>query len=465
MKFVSMVVIANLLIPTQFVFAEKKGTFGCSFSKVDECKNTTSGSQDKQYCSYLKAHDKACIQEAYSAIAYTAVAAICTTSCVLQMSVVPATVAAGKAMAPYCKIGTQAVSIADALTSLYIATQVGKDIKDEQATLHALLSTGTAIGTYAGSSYLNHLATNSSAAATAATNAEQNYLCTAESCGESDVATQQAKADSQSANDASKSANDKQAKAEKTATCLQAGMNALMATMKWTNKAKLVSNAEDQLNNLKSVKTTPSSNLGRSNYLPMQNLVNGNAPAPDLADSRGGLSEVFVPGEDSLSRIGESYATAADGKTFPSMGKNDFGNVFQALKDKFGITPQQLATAMESRGPVGAISGLIGNGPGTDAVKSYLNDVASKAGNISSSGSNLAFDKVQNNSGSGKSSGSDNPFSGLFGDRGPAGINGGGASALNFGGFKGDIWHAGTSLSIFEIVSRKTIEVSPRLKK
>ncbi len=483
MKILTGILIFNLLIPSQFVFA-KEGGFGCAYSKVPECSGNAKDSHANQYCSYLKAHDTACIQEAWSAVAYTAAAAVCATACLATVTVF------GASLESICKIGTTSVAIADTLSSLYVATQVGNDIKDSQAAFQAALSGAGAVGMAIGTSYLSKLGNqasnlnnvyNQATNPTTVTNSSPTVTTAPAPDGGSAVQLNNSNQNNsygwnQNSNNQNLNANDnlktqknqaenKSSKADKTASCLQAGMNTLMASMKWINKAKLVSNADDQLSNLRSVKTAPTTHLAHNNYHPMQTTVDGNAPAPDMADSRGGTNELFIPGEDSLSRIGSSYATASDGKNFPSMSKNDFNNAFKALKDNFGVTPQQFAAAMEQSGPAGAVSKLLGNGPGSDEAKAYFNDIAEKAKSMNGGAPNLAFDKVQNNSGSGKPSGSENPFGALFGDRGPAGINGGGASGVNFGGFKGDIWHAGTTLSIFEIVSRKTNEVSPRLKR
>ena len=476
MKFLSLLVIVNLLMPTQVIFAGDHGTFGCSYSDVQECsKDNLAHSKiehSNQYCSYLKAHDTACKQEAYSALAYTAAAAVCAAVCTASIT------GFGAGLGPLCNTGTQVVSIADAISSLYIATQVSSDIKDSQAGLQAAMSTASAVGMYAASSYMNTLGSATSAASQAAGQAGSAFrnsnlgtvqFRTNPVTGMKEAYYKEGNFDqnAQNLDQANKDVTDaqnKQASKEKLMACLQAGMNTLMASMKWINKSKLVDNAEEQLKNLQDVSqgSAPRTNFGKNQYKPMQTVVNGSAPAPDLSDSRGGVAEVMVPGGDSLARIGESYATAADGKDFGPMTKNDFGKAFQALKDNFGVTPQQMLGSLNSNGVAGTVGKLLGDSAGAGAMKDYLKDMENKARGMNLP-SNLAFESSGGGSGGGSAK-SDNPFGALFGDRGPAGINGGGAAGVNFGGFNGDIWHAGSTLSIFEIVSKKTNEVSARVK-
>jgi hypothetical protein len=67
---------------------------------------------------------------------------------------------------------------------------------------------------------------------------------------------------------------------------------------------------------------------------------------------------------------------------------------------------------------------------------------------------------------SGAAGGGDNPFANLFGAKDGGGMGGREPAAIQFsgGGRNDDIWHTGTTLNLFEIVSQRVTQVSRRLK-
>lgn len=156
----------------------------------------------------------------------------------------------------------------------------------------------------------------------------------------------------------------------------------------------------------------------------------------------------------------ENFATAGFKPNLgPADGRKALQTALKGLNDH-GITPAMLARSLAADGVAGTLSKLPGVSEGMKDAFKKLDDAAKQSGGLTST--QFAFEGGGGAHGGSAQKSSSDPFAGMMGNRGPA-AGMGGAQAMKFGGFDGDIWHAGTQKSIFEIVRDKTQTVSSRV--
>lgn len=429
-------IIFLLLVNSSLSFA-KEGSAGCKFRHVTECSDIRSGNKadpdgiNTQYCNYFEAHDMGCKQELWSGIAYTTAAAVCLTGCIMEK--IPAIgTAAAQAIRVACTFGSMGVAAADIASTLIIKNQVDQKVKSANQNLPITYGTGafgTAAGAVGGVAAL-YLA-NGSLAASKATNAEM---------------------------------------------CVAAVMDGMFAYSKFHNKKKLVEAAEKNYCQLQENMTGQDLGCASPGRLPKfnqfknfnlsqnQTNIGGSSTAnPDLNGSDSMSSEIEdikkMPISEAVNKMNEAYAKAGDDKI---LGKPDFGKALKALQEATGANPNAFLASAAAGNLSDTMSKLLGNSKGTDLGLAMIKDAEKLGARLRIEGSaNIAFEKPVAGGGANKKFA--NFGNDVFGDRGPAAT--GGAEKLSFGGFDGDIWHIGTTQSIFEIVSKKTTSVSNRVNK
>jgi hypothetical protein len=134
---------------------------------------------------------------------------------------------------------------------------------------------------------------------------------------------------------------------------------------------------------------------------------------------------------------------------------------------------KDLENAVKNGGVGAAVSGMMGSTPGSDALASLASSAQNDAqalgkqmGLTSGLGPNLTY---SSGGGGGRSGGSEsNPLSSLFGNTpfggGAMGVQGPAIATFGSGPKMPDIYHTGTKLNLFEIVSDKMSKVVSRVK-
>lgn len=418
----------------------KEGTAGCKYRHVQECKDITANNKkdpdgiNTQYCNYFESHDMGCKQELWSATAYTTVAAVCLTACVLEKTGYGT--AAAQALRPVCTWGSLGVAAADIASTLIISGEIKKKTQDAHKNLPVTYGLkGGSVASAVGAGLATLLTTGGTIGGLANKTVSSAELCAA------------------------------------------AVMDGMFAYSKWKNKSVIVKAAEknycqlkenldgkdygcNSLGNFGNINFKPTANLSQF----QTNLTSNTATAPDLSGLEGLSSEADdmknMPIDEAVKNMNEAYAKAGDDKI---LGKPNFSKALKALKDVTGADPNAFLASAARGNLSDTMSKLLGNMKGDDFGMGLVKESEKLGARLRIEGqTNIAFEKpVSNSNGTNKKF--SNFGSDLFGDRGPAGV--GGADKLIFGGFDGDIWHVGTTQSIFEIVSKKTNAVSNRVVK
>ncbi len=407
-QFTSFVLIISLMIPN--VSIAGNGVFNCN-TGMETCeKNGVKGNDGANgYCEQIEMNKKGCQKTAALAVSYTAMAIVCAIPCAAPEY--------GAALIPVCTFGSMAVSLEDLAFSIAMKKEVSGYI------------TGIVGGTR--NAFLT-VQTISAASGNGFFSAFTNPV-TLKGQGKS------------------------------SGTCLSTVLNAASAAMQWVNKGALVKNSkstEDSLKMLLNNNLALTQKPNNNNSL--ANLYSGSTSSPTTADSRSDSRGAPEIDDLSTSNLADSYAMAADGKYF-SKNPNDFKKALEALQKETGITPEGIAKSLEANGVGGTLAKALGNSEKGKEFGKILQDYTSKLTSQDSTG--LAYES--SNHGSGAVAAKSDPFgdlaNGLGGNRGPA--SGTKVTDVSFSHINGDIWHTGSPLSIFEIVSKKTQTVSGRVGK
>lgn len=161
---------------------------------------------------------------------------------------------------------------------------------------------------------------------------------------------------------------------------------------------------------------------------------------------------------DKIDKLADQNAATEAYRNIDDDDKN-YNKGMEMLAAK-NIDPEDFMDHAEEFGIAAAIDKANGNPPGTS---SYLDDMEKNAKPEVPAAMTpaLAYDSARSAGGSAKKE--SNPFGDLLGNRGPASGDGG-LKEIKFSGVNAnDIWHTGTNMSIFEIVNKKTVEVTGRV--
>lgn len=428
-----------LVVLSPSAFAENKcktGIQDCQDHGLDPdslpSKDQLGNDLSKGYCKQISLNHRACRDERNLALAYTTMAAYCTTVCVMTYSANPATFNAAMAMRPYCYAGSAAVSLWEIVQTNMIKKEA-EAYQDEE------------IKKISHDFGLDHWATKGVFAAWT------SFSAFAWPIFQKTVGT-----GLQSVTQKGLSRGN---------ICITAALNGIFAAVKWGNRSRIIDSSRDNLASAELLWVQQQKKGGgddRKKYIQLASGGGSSSP-PTVADVRSAAQQVNVADDNvDTARIGESYATEGTSKLFGNPKAEDYQKMLDVLNKHTGATPNALMDSLESSGVAGTLSKFTGDSEFGKSLGNAFKEMESKVNGMPAA-SYLAFDKTGSAGGGGSKGTSDNPLAGLFGARGPAADGGSGVKDIKFGGFNNDIWHAGSTLSIFEIVSRKTQTVSTRV--
>ncbi len=415
----------------------------CASNGIVKSNTTDEAGQSVAVCDYLKVSDKACKADQSMALVYGALTIVCGISCVASKSVYGT--AAGIALARVCNFGGIAAGLSDAVLGMTI----GKEAKALAASSTEIQARNYGMMGYASGAF--GLARGLAAAG----------MLSGVSAGAQSALQSTAVQGSKQAGTAGKSGADASKNtANKTGSCISFAVNAVMTAAKQYNKSKIGQNSEENFQNLLALIT---SGAAAPPPLNPTSGMNGNmamgaeSNAPPINDMRTNAHEVAADPNEKSNALQESFATAGNSDFMDNKSPQAYKEAMDALNEHFGLTPDRLADILDTQGISGAVQTAVGGEEG-QIVGDLLRDMEKE---IAGAPTSLAFESSIKSGGSPSGKGSD-PFANLFGNRGPAAETGG-LKTMKFSGFDNDIWHTGTNLSIFEIVSKKTTVVAPRV--
>lgn len=414
------------------------------------CKDKFKADQRASFCSYIKANDTACMATWPIAAGYSLAAVACGIGCFVP--------AYGSWAIPICNALTPAVQVADFAVAIGINTANEDYLKkaDKGVVSDFWGSTGE------GRDFLSYALPNIAAAIQGGTiiGGYVGSATAAASKGAGQAGTQGTNVAGKAA-DASKSAS---RTAKNDAACVSMALNGLMAGLKWANFVLIQDNSEENYNKVCSMHATTCDFTKKQESIEtptagVASLGAGGTP-PTVADNRDHTPYIPVRIKDRVNKepgkVSDSFATAELKKTFgtpPGAMQKTIDDLYKNL----GASPGDLAESVANNGLAGTLEKL-GAGP---EAKDLLKKIDAQGRQYLQSNP-MSFASAGSGGGRSSGGGAANPFGGLFGNRGPAAETGK-VNELKFGGFNGDIWHAGTNLSIFEIVSQRTQSVYNRV--
>ncbi len=423
----------------------KCGTTSCCSFVKDPSKGDAAG-HSASVCNYLHLSDVACKADQSMALVYTSMAIVCGVACVAGKT------GYGSWSIPICSVGSIVAGLSDTILGIAIGSKA-KGIKAEADEINAMnygvVNAGGAVMATRGLVNAGVIGKNTAAGATAAT----KNAATAAAKKAAEEASKTA------AKEASKTATKTAAK--NAGSCISMVLNAAMASAKQINKSLIANKSEQNFQSLLSLISegapTPAPSLNNNG------MNNGNMPMgadsnpPTVADMRENAREAEVAGE-SARLPEESYAMAGNSGFNQNHSPQPYKDAMKAIDDQFGLNPNKLADLLDTKGVGGAVQQAVGGDDG-NLIGDLIRDMEKE---YTPAQSNIAFESSMKASGGGGGGKPNNPFGDLFGNRGPKAAEGG-LKTIKFSGFDNDIWHAGTTLSIFEIVSKKTQTVTPRV--
>lgn len=413
--------ILAVLFTTQQAYAFK----GCNYSKKDECVKAESNNQLDQtgqaptICKYLHEADTACTMDYSLAITYGALAVVCGISCVLKDTLYGT--AAGEALEQVCNIGGMAAAATDMIAGIVI----NENIKEYEKKSAKIIPKDYGISGY-----------------TAATATLVRALATYGVIGASSTGALASSARSNSG------------------ACISMVLDALFAGVKIYNGGQIAKNSEDNFKVVQDLLSAPrssSSSSSSSSTRAMMTLAGTSTPggstgsinARDSAPADSGTAAEFNP-----KNLGAAFAMADTKSLYKNPHAKTIEDAFAALDKHLGLTPEKLADSLQNAGLGGTMEKAIGGKAGKD-IGDMLRKFEADLAKVQAP----TFEVAKAAAGAGSAN---RPFKDYGGSTGPIGTAG--AQKMSFAGFDDDIWHAGTTMSIFDIVSKKTQTVSGRVQ-
>lgn len=414
-------------------------------NKVNACRDKYKADHRASFCNYIKANDTVCDSTWPIAAGYSAAAVVCGVGCLVP--------AYGSWAIPICNALTPVVQAADFFVAIGVNTANSEYI--EKADSHVVKDFWGSTGT--GRDFLSYAAPHIAAAIQGAT-------ITGGYVGGAAAAKAGEEVGKTAAETAGKEGGEKGAEhgAKNAAACVSMVLNGLMAGVKWANFALVQTNSEENYNKMCSMHVSncdfsKKEEAPGAPVAPIASMGGGGTP-PTVADNRDRSPYLPVKIKDKVNKnpnkVSDSFANAELKDLFgtpPGAMKNALDEMYKQT----GATPGDLAESVANNGLAGTLAkfGATKDGDllkkidalGPQYFKSNPIAFESTGGGVGRSGPAAA-----------------SPFGGLFGNRSPA-ADAGKVNDMKFGGFNGDIWHAGTTLSIFEIVRQRTQSVSDRV--
>jgi len=245
--------------------------------------------------------------------------------------------------------------------------------------------------------------------------------------------------------------------------CVTAILTAKVTADKWISKRKIRKNLdENYLESKKLVSFFPKP--GAPGQTPQLTPImtgnttqvasaSGNDTRNDSYSLESDIKEVFPTNSAATDSIRDLY-----GHDFTP---EDFSKMIDAMK-KAGIDPEKFVSDVESKGVGPALTSNFG-----DKASSLVSAIEGLEKDLSAASATdtpkMAFESTSSKQSHGSQNKKDSDglnFGDLFGNRGPAAETGG-VSELKFDGIEGDIYHTGTNLNLFEIVSRRYQKSAP----
>ncbi len=416
---------------------------GCDYHSKHPCPTITSENAPEGtalasgHCRMLEINDKGCWNTQYMYPTYLALAATCIAACFTAVA----------ALGVMCTYGSTVASLADLSWSIVTKAQTEKEITAGSKQLEKDWGLGAQLG-FPIAGFLLHGGVI--AARFVGTDASKSFMS------------------SWGWDKAGKSSTN-----EGWGACFSAGINALMAGMKFYHHNTITNNSKKTYEDMCTftncetpLAETPPQQAPNSPTAPTA----GSSTSPGaMADVRGqSFTEDVGSAIDEAAKNGTMAENAANGELKNFLGNpkpKDIQKVLNDLPKLTGMTPRQLAEAAAQNG----VANTLGKFTPDTAEGKFMKDLLKNSEDemqkwLKNHPNPIQFAGAA--SGGGRSSGStSSPFSGLLGGRSPGVEGGQGPQEVKFGGFTNDIWHAGTNKSIFEIINDKTHNVTDRVQK
>ncbi|MEW6057655.1 MAG: hypothetical protein AB1540_13670 [Bdellovibrionota bacterium] len=443
---------------------------GCSYSQNHPCPEKLMTHKDGEahvegFCRQMEINDRACHYTMGLAAAYTAVAAACSALCVSSIFTLGLS---DTFLSSACIAGSIAAGVADIAAGIKLNNDMAemqnkyKDVVLKDFGLAPRIAGPVVAGAGLFTAFVFGGVNATSTYVTGATNAIKVGSAAggaAQTMGSSSATTVTTEVSSNTE--------------ALVGSCVTAAATTAVASLKWAEETVIKNHSEktfhqmcDPMNSQidcrkpshSDLATTPSNITGNG-------LSTGGTAPPSLAKQEGlSLSDQKKIDDDFNSgKIAQNMATSDFGKIF-NKSPHDIQKALDAFKNGTGLSLGQFANQVKKGGLGSALAQFTKDAPASSqaAVKDALKKLEAEM-RAQHLGSILAFGESSSRSSAGKTAGS-SPFAGLFqGSNRELSSLAGGAQDLKFSGFKGDIWHAGSTKTIFEIVSEKTSSVSNRV--
>ncbi len=407
-------------------------------------------------------------QQAYdmgmtSAIAYTGVAAICTSACICQMTPWSELVC-GITGTAACALGGVGASGADFAMNQQQQSTATEWVDTWSKTSFGLGAAGGGAALIAGAAGLTKgakdVAGTAQAAkdATEAANAAQKAADAAKGTAEAADAAAKAADAAKAAEEAAKTADAAKSSTGNTvqdlAVCVSAGLYAASATTKWLARGYAKKSGDEACNAIIAQAGPDGVSYG-STAVPTGS-GGDTSTAGDTTTSDVAATDPATTAETALTAPSTSAAKAGGIGKIP--GRE---SIPETLK-KMGTSIGDIGKKLRSQSPAMAIAGL----PGMSPMTAALTDLDARSKKLAADSGGAYASGGRGSQGGGKPN---NAF-GLFGTAGN-GISAG-PKDLSFAGEKrapsslgsaGDIWHSGANVTIFEIVTSKIVASRDRI--
>lgn len=434
---------APLAQAADFEFAPPEHS-SCSYSKNYPCTGVegrdAADALVDGHCQMLKKNDSSCKHSQRMAVAYTTVAAACAAVCFSSIASMGATNVATLG----CTYGAATLGIVD----MVWATKNQFDADWSESKKSAIVSrAGELVGGYA-SPIVNLFLSY------------QGYQASAAAAKEV-IGTQ---------------AHDSAMQDRRRNACIAAVVNGTIAAVRYTNWGLIAHGSSSTYKDMCQVEpkncfragALPPGQLTPGASGPQNGLAGGASTPPVTADLNARDQQDFlnkVTDDANKGELASSYASADETKQMGLGGSNPkdgFNKALESLKG-FGVTPAQLADSIAKNGVGETLARFAeGNAEGANLMRQIETEARKLSPTTLSS--MMAFEGGTPSGGGSKAAAdSESPFAALFGAAGDRGPATGGVKEVKFGGFNGDIWHAGTQKSIFEIVSDRMQVVRSRV--
>lgn len=259
---------------------------------------------------------------------------------------------------------------------------------------------------------------------------------------------------------------------ERAASCVSMVTNAALASVKWYDFVALQNGSDKEY---KKLQTLIAGSINNTLLGQTTNSGGFGGAAPGSGDGSGGPGVPGGSGLVSATDIAAATKNLTPGAMVNALQSGGTGKIHGH------ITPEQMKTGVDAfNKKVGPLDKFVADAA-ANGVGQALGKIADMGSSKNSGAVKGALAKMdgetarvlanrapafEGSTGSpGVKSGGGFQFGDLMGKNGAAGPGAGKVEEAKFGGFSNDIWHAGATKSIFEIVSDKTGKLSDRVSK